>query len=146
MRIERGSKERYNDALDLVRSFHREALSDYAVKIDEKNLLEFFDKCVNQSFLLIDEKTNKCEGLIAGQEVKNPVSGEKFFQESIWYVNEPFRSYGVGLFHKAQELLREEGYKAIIMVCLANSKTEKLIKLYERMGFVPMEYHFIRRL
>jgi hypothetical protein len=144
MIIERGSKERYQEALDLIKSFHKEALSEYALKIDEDALISFFDKCVTQSFLLIID--NKCEGLIAGQEITNPVSGERVFQETIWYVNEPFRKYGVYLFNKAQEILKLEGYAAIIMVCLANSKTDKLFKLYERMGFVPMEHHFIRRL
>ena len=144
MIIERGSKERYQETLDLIRSFHKEALSEYALKIDEDNLIKFFDKCVAQSFLLIID--NKCVGLIAGQEVINPVSGERVFQETIWYINEQFRKYGVFLFNKAQEILKQEGYAAIVMVCLANSKTEKLFKLYERMGFVPLEHHFIRRL
>ena len=144
MIIERGSKERYQEALELVKAFHKEALSEYALKIDEDALIKFFDQCVAQSFLLIID--NKCEGLIAGQEIKNPVSGERIFQETMWYVNEPFRKYGIFLFNKAQEILKQEGYAAIVMVCLANSKTEKLFKLYERMGFVPMEHHFIRRL
>lgn len=146
MIIERGSKERYNDALELVRNFHREALSEYALKIDNEALIKFFDKCVEQSFLLIDKVTNKCQGIIAGQEITNPVSGEKIFQETIWYVNESFRHYGVFLFNQAQEILKQEGYNAIIMVCLANAKALKLFKLYERMGFVPLEYHFVRRL
>ncbi len=144
MIIERGSKERYAEALALVKAFHKEALSEYALKIDEDALIKFFDLCVAQSFLLIID--NKCEGLIAGQEMKNPVSGERIFQETIWYISEPFRKYGVYLFNQAQEILKQEGYAAIVMVCLANSKTEKLFKLYERMGFVPMEHHFIRRL
>ncbi len=144
MKIERGSKERYNDALNLVKAFHKEALSEYALKIDEDNLIKFFDKCVNQSFLLIID--DKVQGLIAGQEIINPVSGERVFQETIWYINEQYRKYGVHLFYEAQEILKQEGYAAIVMVCLANSKTEKIFRLYERMGFVPMEHHFIRKL
>ena len=146
MKIERGSKKRYIEALELVRNFHKEALSEYALKIDEDTLIKFFDKCVDQSFLLIDEATNKCEGLIAGIETINPVSGERVFQEAIWYVNGPYRRYGVYLFNKAQEILKQEGFAAIVMVCLANSKTDKLFKLYERLGFVPMETHWLRRL
>ena len=146
MKIERGSKERCADVIELVRNFHKEALSDYALKIDEDSLIKFFDKCVAQMFLLIDEKTDKCEGLIAGQEIINPVSGERTFQEIMWYVNEHYRKHGVYLFYKAQEILKQEGFAAIIMVCLANSKTEKLFKLYERLGFIPLEHHFIRKL
>ncbi len=144
MIIERGTKERLTEILDLVRAFHKEALSEYALKIDEDTLIKFYDKCIGQTFLLIID--NKCEGLIAGQETINPVSGERIFQETIWYISEPFRKYGVYLFNKAQEILKQEGYAAIIMVCLANSKTEKLFKLYERMGFIPMEHHFIKKL
>ena len=146
MKIERGSKKRYIEALELVRNFHKEALSEYALKIDEDTLIKFFDKCVDQSFLLIDEDSNKCEGLIAGIETINPVSGVRVFQEAIWYVNGPYRRYGVYLFNKAQEILKQEGFAVIVMVCLANSKTDKLFKLYERLGFVPMEHHFLRRL
>jgi GNAT superfamily N-acetyltransferase len=144
MIIERGSKERYAEALELVLAFHKEALSEYALKIDEDALISFFDKCVAQSFLLIID--NKCEGLIAGQEITNPVSGEKVFQETMWFVNEPFRKYGIFLFNKAQEILKQEGYAAIVMVALANSKTDKLVKLYEKLGFIEMERHYIRRL
>ncbi len=144
MIIERGSKYRYEEALELIRAFHKEALSEYALKIDEATLISFFDKCVAQSFLLIID--NKCEGLIAGQEIKNPVSGERIFQETVWFINEPFRKYGVYLFNEAQEILKQDGYSAIIMVCLANSKTDKLVKLYEKLGFIEMERHYIRRL
>ena len=146
MIIKRGTKEHYPEVLDLIKSFHKEALSEYVLKIDEATLLKFFDKCMAQMFLLIDEDTNICEGLIAGQEIINPVSGERVFQETIWYVNEPFRKYGVYLFYKAQEILKQEGYTAIVMVCLANSKMDKLIRLYEKLGFVPMEQHWIRKL
>ena len=144
MIIERGTKEHCQEAIELVRNFHKEALSEYVLKIDEANLIKFFDKCVAQSFFLIID--GKCEGIIAGQEIINPVSGEKIFQETIWYVNKPYRRDGVYLFYKAQEILKQEGYAAMVMICLANSKTEKLIRLYERMGFAPIEYHFIKRL
>jgi len=146
MRIERGSKERYDDALELVYSFHKEALSEYALKINQDTLVKFFDKCVEQSFLLIDDATNKCIGLIAGIETTNQVSDERMFEEKIWYINQAYRSNGVYFFNKVQEMLKADGFDIMTMVCLANSKTEKLFKLYERLGFVPMEHHFMRRL
>jgi GNAT superfamily N-acetyltransferase len=144
MIIERGSEERYKEALEVIKNFYEESLHEYDTRLDEKKLIDSFDKYKYGSFLLIIN--GKCEGILAGVGVTSPLNNDMIYQEMIWYVNKPYRKYGVYLLNKAQEILKQEGYKAIIMVCLYNSMTDKLIKLYEKMGFKMFESHFIRNL
>lgn len=144
MIIERGKEAHYQGALQLVKNFYNEALKEYDPNINEKYLLSTFDKLKNNSFLLIID--GKVEGLIAGQSVNSPINQEKVYQEIIWYVNEPHRRYGVYLLKEAMKQLKEEGYSAMVMVCLHNSMKDKLFEFYQRIGFAPMEYHFLRRL
>lgn len=128
----------------IVRNFYNEALKTYDPNIDEKYFLSTFDKLKDNSFLLIID--GKVEGIIAGITVNSPINQEKVYQEIIWYVNEPHRKYGVRLLKEAMKQLKEEGYAAMVMVCLHNSMREKLFEFYQKLGFMPMEYHFLRRL
>jgi GNAT superfamily N-acetyltransferase len=136
---------KYNDDIRrLVTEFYEEALKEYNTSYSPETI----DQCIEQyaSGMLLLVNNGKCEGILAGAEVQNPVTGEKVFQEVIWYVNKKFRHFGVTLLKKAEAILKERGYKGIIMACMHNSKTEKLFTFYRRMGFVPLETHFLRRL
>lgn len=144
MIIERGSEKRYAEVLQIVKNFYQEALKEYGTQIDEATLLNNFAKYQKDSFLLIID--GKCEGLIAGVEVRDPLNNAKVYQEIIWYVNEPHRKYGVFLLNKTLEILKTEGYTSMVMALMHNSKTEKIGKLYERMGFKPFETHYLRNL
>ena len=144
MIIEKGSEARYLEALGVVRNFFNEALKEYIPNLNEEFIVKNFDKYKDNAFLLIID--DKCEGILAGQEIRHPLNNEKVYQEVIWYVNEPHRRYGVYLLKKAINILQEEGYKFMDMVCLYNSKTDKLFEFYQRLGFKPLETHFIRSL
>jgi GNAT superfamily N-acetyltransferase len=144
MTIERGSEARYSEALELIRNFYRESLSEYGLTFDDAFIVSNFDKYKDNAFLLIVD--GKCEGVMAGLDVKSPLNNDRVFQEVIWYVNEKYRSKGVLLLKKAQEILKSEGYASMVMVCLHNSKTDKLFKFYEKMGYKPLETHFIKPL
>lgn len=144
MIIERFKPERWQDVVDIVRNFHEESLKEYEQAFDINVLNATIDRLKDQAFLLIVD--NKCEGLIAGQVVTPPFSTDKIYQEMIWFVNKEHRQHGVHLLNKALELLKADGFKAMVLCCMANSKTDKVTKLYERMGFMPFEQHFMRSL
>ena len=148
MRIENYSDRYYLDVMKLVENFHKEAITEYLGLFDPKILIQTItglkDSNSKNAFLLIVDDV--CQGIMAGIEFKAMASDQKIFQEIIWYVNQPFRRYGVKLFKKAQELLKLNGIDIMIMAVLENSKSEKIKSFYERLGFKAMETHYMRTL
>lgn len=144
MQIEAGSESRFDEVAELVRQFHEESLSEYQQSFDINALKSVMHKYIADSYLLIID--GKCQGLIAGQSVTSPFNNQKIYQEMVWFVNKAYRKYGVFLLNNAMAKLKESGYTAIVLALMYNSKTDKLVKLYERMGFKPFECHYIRSL
>ena len=144
MIVESYTDKYYDDIVQLSYNFYKEAFKDFCVDFKEEDIKDSIDKCKAQGFLLIKE--GKVEGVLAGIESSNPMSDDRVFQEVIWYVNQPYRKYGVFLLHKAEQLLKERGFTVCIMACLHNSMTDKLFKFYQKVGYQPIETHFIRRI
>jgi|GEM_PF-2770336 len=148
IRIETYSDRYYLDIVRLVENFHKESVGEYTGLFDPNALIETIKNLKNENsqnaFLLILDES--CEGILAGVEFKAMTSEKRIFQEIIWYVNKPFRRYGVSLITKVQELLKLRGIGIMIMAVMENSKTEKLKSFYERLGFKPMETHFVKDL
>jgi hypothetical protein len=141
--------EKYTDVhsesvLQLVKSFYDESLKEYNTSFNIESLRKLLETCKQTTFLLIIN--DRCEGVLGGLEARNPISGDKTYQEFIWYVNPSVRRLGGLFFRKVQSMLKAEGYTAIVMACMANSNADKIFKLYKRMGFVVMETHFIKAL
>jgi len=145
MIVEKYSDKYYQDIIALCTNFYNEAAGEYDKKgVDLECLKHEIIKYSKDAFLLI--VNGKCQGVIAGTTVNSMLNGAKIYQEIIWYVNEGYRRYGVFLLHQAIRQLKEQGFTQLIMACLMNSKTEKLIKLYEQMGFRAIETHFLKEL
>lgn len=146
--VETYSDRHYLDVVKLVENFHEEAVGEYTGLFDPNALIETIknlkDGNAQNAFLLI--MNGSCEGILAGVEFKSMTSGQRIFQEIIWYVNKPFRRYGVKLLLEAQRLLKLNGINIMIMAVMENSKTEKIKRFYERLGFKPMEVHYMRNL
>lgn len=148
IRIETYSDKYFLDVVKLAKAFHQEAVIEYdgIFEVDAlintiTNLKEENSK--NAFLLIIDEV---CQGILAGVEYKSMINSNRIFQEIIWFVNRDFRRHGIYLLNKAQEFLKSNGINIMIMAVLENSKTEKIKNLYSRLGFKPMEVHYIRTL
>lgn len=147
MRVETYSDRYFLDVVKLVENFHKEAVGEYDDVFDPNVLIETIrvqSEHPENAFLLIVDGV--CQGILFGARFKSPINGKWIFQEVIWYVNEPFRRYGVRLLREAEKLLKSSGISVMIMAVLENSKTEKLKAFYQRLGFKPMETHFVRPL
>lgn len=148
MRVETYSDQYFLDVVRLVENFHQEALGEYDNLFDPNTLIETIKAQertnAGNAFLLIVDKT--CEGILFGMQFKSMINQKTIFQEVIWYVNKPFRRYGVRLLKEAEKLLKLDGVSVMIMAVLENSKTEKLKNFYERLGYKPMEVHYVRDL
>lgn len=145
MRIETYSDRWFLDVVKLIENFHKEAIGEYDDYFSPDaaiNTIKSADHS-NAFLLIIDEV---CQGILYGVVITSPTSGKRIFQEVIWYVNEPFRKYGVRLLKDVENILKSNGVSIMIMAVLENSKTAKLKSFYERLGFKPMEVHYVRTL
>jgi hypothetical protein len=131
--------------MKLVENFHKEAVGEYDDVFSPDALIAAIKRAdPKDAFLLLVEDV--CHGILFGARYNSPTSGREIFQEIIWYVNEPFRRYGVRLLKEAEKMLQLSGTSIMIMAVLENSKTEKLKSFYERLGFRKMETHYVRSL
>lgn len=145
IRIENYSDQYFLDVVKLVENFHKEAVGEYDELFEPASLIETIkNNNPKHCFLLIVD--NVCQGIIFGIVVKSMISERYMFQEVIWYVNESFRKYGVKLLKETEKVLKSTGISVMMMAVLENSKTAKLKRFYERLGFKPIETHFIRNL
>lgn len=136
------------DIVRLVNNFHEEAVGEYDDLFDPNAVIETIKtQSANEmahTFLLVDQGI--CQGILFGVTTKSLLNGRLIFQEVMWYVNKPYRLHGIKLLKTAEEVLRLKKVNIIIMAVLENSKTDKLKKFYERLGYKPMETHYVRSL
>ena len=148
MIIEHYSERWALDVVRLVENFHKEAAGEYLGLFDLGTIRETIAKLqgeqADNAFLLIVDDV--CQGILAGVEYKSLSSCKRIFQEVIWYVNPEFRRFGVALLKNAEKRLKGAGIDIMIMAVLENSKTGKIKSLYKRLGFKPMESHYVRTL
>jgi len=144
MRIERYRDEYQDDVRRLVREFQAESLASYGITFNDQALSDTIQQLKDQAFLLILD--GKAEGLLAGKEVRSPISTDKVWHEVIWFVSKNSRRYGLRLLEIAKAVLKTEGFTAIVMVYMHNSKSDKLHRLYTRLGYRAMETNWIGRL
>ncbi len=148
MIIETYSEKYYSDVVRLIENFHDEAIQYYDEGLDKdvltNTILAIGQDNSNNAFLLIVD--NRCEGILAGIESPALLNKKRIYQELIWYINKPFRKYGVNLLKAVEARLQAQGYNTIIMGVLENSKTKTIKKLYERMGFKLFESQYIKGL
>ncbi len=134
-----------HDVVNIIKNFHKEAISEYDWLIDPSAIVDTIEQADHSNaFLLIIE--DKCEGILYGTRLRSPMNGGEIFQEIIWYVNKPFRKYGIWLLKEVEKSLKSQGVSIMIMAVLENSKTEKLKSFYTRLGYRPMETHYVRTL
>lgn len=145
MTIETYSDRYFLDVVKIIENFHQEAVREYDEFFSVDRVIETIKAgSAENCFLMIVDGV--CQGLIYGSRFKSLLSEKQIYQEIIWYVNEPCRRYGVRLLNEVEKLLQSQGVGIIIMAVLENSKTEKLKSLYTRLGYKPMETHFVRSL
>ena len=142
MRVEVYSDQYFLDVVRLIEKFHKEYLTDFFGNTSKDVISETIERYKTLTFLLINEKS--CIGVLAGVEIKSKLNKERYFQEIIWYVEAPYGRYGFFLIDQVNQILKSDGFNSIIMSVLESSKTLKIKRIYGRMGFKPMETHYMR--
>lgn len=151
MRVEHYSKRYQSDVFNLVKSFHKEYLLDVFGETDAASInqtIDLFsgDGSKNAFLLIAEDGEDKCVGILAGVEAKSKLNDQRMFQEILWYVEKPYGRYGFHLINQAKIVLKSYGFSHIIMAVLESPKTMRIKKIYERLGFKPLETHYVRNL
>jgi len=130
--------------VELISQFNTESLGEYGNYLELDRLMEIFRKIWHTSFVV--EVNEKVVGLFVGHIVQDFCSKRPVYEEVVWYVSLGFRKYGLKLFHHVQDWCKAQGIERMTVCCMHNSKTEKLFRLYDRLGFKSMETRFIKEL
>lgn len=144
MIIRRFEDKDCNAVIDLTQRFHAESLKEYGSVIDVKFLIKLFHEVKETSFLVEEEK--KVTGLLAGKVVTDLLSEEKTYAEIMWFMRKEKRQHGIRLLRFVEKWVRDQGIKRMMMVHMGNSKSDKLSDFYRRIGYIPMEIHYIKQL
>lgn len=141
-----GYDKKYKDDITtIIHNFYEESLKEYEPALKPDVISQTIEQAQKDAvFLLIIN--GKCEGIIYGAVTTSPINQRTTYQEIIWYVNEEYRRYGKLLLDKTQEHLKKNNINSMIMVAMENSMSSRLKAFYERLGFQPMETHYIKEL
>lgn len=66
--------------------------------------------------------------------------------ELFWFVEPEHRGCGISMFLHAMRVAKELGCARMSMMHLESINQESLSKIYHKMGFVPVEKHYIKSL
>ncbi|HTD74553.1 MAG TPA: GNAT family N-acetyltransferase [Steroidobacteraceae bacterium] len=92
--------------------------------------------------LLVDEFYGELAGMLGVVATIHPYSGESILSQWFWYCAPEARGGGVKLFLAAEKWAQENGVIHSVM----GAPNERVAKFYMRMGYVPLETHFIKTL
>lgn len=119
------------------------AASEYREKLDYspeavKELLGFL--IVNSDALfLVAEKSAVLIGMMGVLAHPHPISGKRVAMEAFWWVDPEHRgSAGIRVLNAAKEWARDQKVTSLFMV----APSERIEKLYERLGLQRVEVHY----
>jgi len=144
MKIRKALPEDRLALLALLKQFQEESLSHFGTKIEDDYALRMIDGSIQNSF--VAEKEGKVVGVMSGIFTTELITKRKIFQETIWFMDKEYRKYGIKLYRHVENWVREQGCEAMLMGCLSNSKFDKLVKFYEKIGYKHLESQFMKEL
>jgi len=132
------------DIGNLVKEFHDESLKDYGISFNIECAKDTFMKHYQSSLVLIQD--NKVIGAIIGTLITHGMDTKKAYQEMMWYVTKTHRRYGIKLLKALEAKCKENGIGYIVMGHMTNKKSERVERLYTRMGYEMLEVQYMKTL
>ena len=104
-------------------------------------LIKTIEILINSGTLLITDG-----GMIGWLNFPLYMTGDIVSQELFWWVDEEKRSTGISkkLLKCAEEKSKEQGAKAMMMLCLDRLDGDRVGKMYEHFGYTPRETTYMR--
>jgi hypothetical protein len=144
MTIERYASHWVEEIKDVIRDMQLEVLRHTEESVREGKLEELIEKYKNGMYLMVVDGLLK--GLIIGEDVEMGLSDKKCFHEVFFYIRKESRMLLVRFLDKIEKTLKADGYKFVSMVFLHNFMDKRLIRLYTKLEYKPLETHLLKKL
>lgn len=79
-------------------------------------------------------------GMVIAPDIND---GVKVANECFWFVHPDHRIGGMKLLHEAMKVAKELSCKRFSIIHLCNEAGEKLSRIYNKLGFRPIETHYL---
>lgn len=139
--IRLGQEGDYVKALECIKGFSDESFQKYNLGYDRDTTLSIMPNFVNSSLVMY--KDDELIGVIAGYITNWLPTGEKVFQEIIWFVKPEHRRYSIKLFNALEDQCKKWGISRIIMAYFGDIE---LKDFYVRKGYKFLEAHYLKNL
>lgn len=97
--------------------------------------------------IFLAEEEGEVVGFLGGLLYPDPNDGDLVGSEMFWFVQSEHRgSCGMRLLSAFEKWAISTGAKRLVMGHLSTLAPEKLKKLYERLGYVPLETHYVKEI
>jgi GNAT superfamily N-acetyltransferase len=128
---------------EIGREFWEEGCLPGTIKpeVFEKNWTFFINNGMGKIFGLYEN--GELVGAIGGFVIPDLNDGEKTATEAFWFVRDAYRGGGIKLLLYFLKYAKEIGCVRVNMVHLFNEHANKLSKLYVKLGFKPVEAHYV---
>ena len=125
------------------------ASSQFLRKFDMDKFVAFWNAIIKseQGIIFAAFDDGEIIGAIGGMAFPEPYSGELIVQEFFWFVRPGHRgTAGIRLYKAFEEWSRDKQAVAIRMVHLMDSMPEKLSRVYQQLGYTPVETMYTKEL
>lgn len=145
------SAQEFEKAFKDLAELFKEENSKYGhayLSIDPQCVIDTFahPALLNNNFhCWVNFENETADGMILFMDGKHPFLNQRMFMEYFWISGNPKKSFA--LYHKAVKFAKAKGVKYINMNCVENYPTsEKLKKIYQKMGFKKDSESYIKRI
>ena len=146
MNIRKVVESDYDGIMRLIRAFYDESIKEYGSQFNPDYLIDLFPSLKDSSFVCVKPFSNEVVGLLAGKYIFDILDGRPTYAEIMWFMDKQYRKYGVKLLKFVENYLRKDNIRRMVMVHMGNTKPDKLMAFYERLGYTLCECHYIKNL
>ena len=143
--------ERYDlpGVLEMIEDFQDEGLEEYALGHTVDSSKAAATMFIQHQIGVVAIKDDKVIGCLGGFITPFYLNEKAIvFQEILWYVRKSERRTGAGIkmLYKVMEVAKDQGATHIVMAHTGTVLSEKISRIYERLGFKVLETQYIRGL
>lgn len=135
----------------MVKAFYDAAMTDMLGEYDRNAVVNLVGSTVDSeaATTVIYEQDDRIVGVIAMLAFPHPFKPSKVVaQELFWWVLPEYRQSGAGnaMLDEAERWSESVGAEAMIMVTMHGIGHEFVGQFYQKKGYTPLEYSFVKRL
>lgn len=144
-------KIKYSEMFSLTRvpaeAFFAE--SGISGELDFQHFADSWDDLIhrNAGVVLVNENENGANGIIGGIFSRCLMTGDPIATECFWWISKDLRGKspaGMRLFLAWENIMRAKGAKRIYVGNLHAVNHDDMQKLYARLGYTPLETHYVK--